>query len=163
MKVALGSDHRGTEAAHALLSHLRHAGHQPFILGESSGKVCDYPDNAFLVAQAIRTGDAKVGMLICGSGVGMAMAANKVPGIRAAAAYDEFLAEMSRRHNDANVLCLSGDLCTTAQLCAIADAFLAARFEGGRHERRVRKLDAIERGEDPTTVSPESAPASPAS
>jgi ribose 5-phosphate isomerase B len=160
MKIALGSDHRGIETAHTLVEHLRSGGHEPFILGETSGKACDYPDGAYLVAQAVRNRDADVGILICGSGIGMTMAANKVHGIRAAAVYDEFLAEMSRRHNNANVLCMSGDLCTAAQICAITDAFLAAQFEGGRHERRIRKLDLIERGEDPTAVQAgsESAP-----
>jgi len=157
MKIALGSDHRGAEAAHVLLEHLRQSGHEPSMRGETSGRAIDYPDSAFLVATAVCTGEVDVGMLICGSGVGMAMAANKVAGIRAAAAYDEFLAEMSRRHNGANVLCMSGDLCTTVQICAIADAFLAAEFEGGRHERRLGKIAAIERGEDPTVVSQESA------
>ena len=149
MKIVLGSDHRGAEAARALAEHLRLKGHEILMLGTYTGEPCDYPDNAYLVGKAVAGGEAEFGILICGSGVGMSMAGNKVPGVRAALAYDEFVAEMSRRHNNANVLCMSGDLCSIDHILTIADAFLAAEFEGGRHERRVNKLAAIERGEDP--------------
>lgn len=152
MKIALGSDHRGVEIVRALTEHLRHAGHETAVLGNSSGQPCDYPDNAYLVARAVVGGAADLGILVCGSGIGMSMAANKVPGIRAALAHDEFTAEMGRRHNDANVLCLAGDLSTIDQARAMIDAFLAATFEGGRHARRVNKMAAIERGENPAEV-----------
>ena len=152
MKIALASDHRGVEIVRGLVDHLRQAGHEPAVLGDSSGQPCDYPDQAYLVARAVAGGTADFGILVCGSGIGMSMAANKVPGIRAALAHDEFTAEMGRRHNDANVLCLSGDLSTIQQARAMTDAFLGATFEGGRHARRVSKLTAIERGENPADV-----------
>ncbi len=159
MRIALGCDHRGAEAVAALADHLGGSGHEPIVLGQNKGGPCDYPDNAYLVAKAVTTKQADCGVLICGSGVGMCMSSNKVPGIRAALAYDEFVAEMSRRHNDANVLCLSGDLCTIDQICSITDSFLSGEFEGGRHERRVKKMAAIERGENPSTLKTEIAPA----
>ena len=152
MKIALGSDHRGVEIVRALTKHLRQAGHGPTVLGDSSGQPCDYPDNAYLVARAVAGGTAELGILVCGSGIGMSVAANKVPGIRAALACDALAAEMGRRHNDANVLCLSGDRLSEPQACAILDAFLSATFEGGRHARRVNKMTAIERGENPAEV-----------
>jgi ribose 5-phosphate isomerase B len=152
VKIALGSDHRGVDMIHSLVEHLRLAGHEPVVLGESPGRPCDYPDIAYLVARAVVDGEAQFGILVCGSGIGMSMAANKVPGTRAALAHDEFTAEMSRRHNNANILCLSGDLSTNEQARAMADAFLGATFEGGRHARRVNKLTAIERGENPAEV-----------
>ncbi|MDY7108167.1 MAG: ribose 5-phosphate isomerase B [Planctomycetota bacterium] len=152
MKIALGSDHRGVDMVRSLVEHLRQAGHEPTVLGDSSGEPCDYPDIAHLVARAVVDGEAAFGILVCGSGIGMSMAANKVPGVRAALAHDEFTAEMGRRHNDANVLCMSGDLSTIEQARAMTDAFLGATFEGGRHARRVNKLAAIERGEDPAEV-----------
>jgi ribose 5-phosphate isomerase B len=153
MKIALGSDHRGAEAVSELVEHLKGAGHEPVILGLCTGEPCDYPDNAYLVGRAVSGGQADLGILVCGSGIGMSMAANKMPGIRAALAHDEPAAEMSRRHNDANVLCLSGDRLSKAHACAIADAFLSATFEGGRHARRVNKMTAIERGENPAEVN----------
>jgi ribose 5-phosphate isomerase B len=152
MKIALGSDHRGAEAVSALAVYLKEAGHEPVILGLCTGQPCDYPDNAYLVARAVSAGQADLGILVCGSGIGMSMAANKVPGIRAALACDELAAEMSRRHNDANVLCLSGDRSTIEQARAMVDALLSATFEGGRHARRVSKMAAIERGENPAEV-----------
>lgn len=152
MKIALGSDHRGAEAVGALVEHLKEAGHEPAVFGLCTGEPCDYPDNAYLVARAVVGGAADLGILVCGSGIGMSMAANKVPGIRAALAHDEFTAEMGRRHNDANVLCLSGDLSTIDQARAMTDAFLGATFEGGRHARRVNKMTAIERGENPAEM-----------
>jgi ribose 5-phosphate isomerase B len=152
VKIALGSDHRGTDMIRSLAEHLRHAGHEPTVLGDSSGQPCDYPDIAYLVARAVVDGEAEFGILACGSGIGMSMAANKVPGVRAALAHDEFTAEVSRRHNNANILCISGDLSTVDQARAMTDAFLRATFEGGRHARRVNKLTIIERGENPAEV-----------
>jgi ribose 5-phosphate isomerase B len=152
MKIALASDHRGVEIVRGLVDHLRQAGHETAVLGDSSGRPCDYPDGAYLVARAVAGGAAELGILVCGSGIGMSMAANKAPGIRAALACDELAAEMSRRHNDANVLCLSGDRATLEGARAMVDAFLGATFEGGRHARRVNKMTAIERGENPAEL-----------
>ena len=152
MKIALGSDHRGAEAIQSLRKYLEAHGHEPVIHGDCSGEACDYPDNAFLVASAVSDGDAQIGILVCGTGIGMSIAANKVSGVRAAVAFDERAAEISRRHNDANVLCMSGDRATTDQIMSMSEAFLAAPFDGGRHERRVRKINAIEAGTDPAAL-----------
>jgi ribose 5-phosphate isomerase B len=149
MKIALGMDHRGVKAGRALIEHLSGAGHETEVLGPCSREPCDYPDVAWLVSRAVATGDAQRGILICGTGIGASIAANKVPGIRAALAHDEASAELSRRHNDANVLCLAGDELSDEQVFAIVDRWLASPFDGGRHERRVNKIAAMERGEDP--------------
>ena len=149
MKIALGTDHHGIEIGQVLVRHLRAEGHEVVSLGECRGEPCDYPDNAFLVARAVADGEAQRGILICGTAIGMSIAANKVPGIRAALVHNEAAAEISRRHNDANVLCLSGDTTPLQQVPKIVDAWLDTPFDGGRHERRVRKIMAIERGENP--------------
>jgi RpiB/LacA/LacB family sugar-phosphate isomerase len=149
MRIALGMDHRGVRAGRVLLEHLPRAGHEVVALGPTEGDSWDYPDVAWLVGRAVADGEAERGILICGTGIGASIAANKVPGVRAALAHDEAAAEMSRRHNDANVLCLAGDELSDEQICAVTDRWLAGAFEGGRHERRVRKIAAIERGENP--------------
>lgn len=149
MKIALGTDHHGIEIGQVLVQHLRAEGHEVARLGECGCEPCDYPDNAFLVARAVADGEAQRGILICATAIGMSIAANKVPGIRAALVHDEAAAEISRRHNDANVLCLSGDTTPLQQVPKIVDAWLDTPFDGGRHERRVRKIMAIERGENP--------------
>jgi len=146
MKIALASDHRGAESVRALIERLRDLGHEPLPCGPTTDEPRDYPDGALLVGTAVSRGDAECGILVCGSGIGVSIAANKVVGVRAALAQDATAAEMSRRHNDANVLCMSADRNDIGQILAIADAFLAARFEGGRHARRVEKITAIESG-----------------
>jgi ribose 5-phosphate isomerase B len=159
MKIALGMDHRGVKAGRALMTHLPKAGHEVAVLGPCSGEPCDYPDVAWLVGRAVATGKAQRGVLVCGTGIGASIAANKIPGIRAALAHDEATAQLSRGHNDANVLCLAGDELADEQLFAIVDRWLASPFDGGRHERRVRKIAAIERGEDPVEAVPDPATA----
>lgn len=144
MKIALASDHRGEKAVEVIAAHLDGLGHEPLILADCHGESCDYPDQALPVAKAVRSGEARFGILVCGSGIGISIAANKVPGIRAALVHEPEAAEMSRRHNDANVLCLAGDRLAPNELEAVVDAFLEARFEGGRHQRRVDKIEAIE-------------------
>ena len=123
------------------------------MVGTCDGEACDYPDDAYLVARAVADGDADRGILSCGSGIGMSIAANKVNGVRAALVFDEVAAARSRRHNDANVLCLSPELTPVDQIRKIVDVWLAEPFEGGRHAKRVAKIAAIERGEDPATVT----------
>ena len=150
MKIALGSDHRGSQSARSLKQHLESEGHDVTVCGDCTGVVTDYPDHAWSVSQAITSGSAQFGILICGSGIGMSIAANKVPGIRAALVSDELTAELSRAHNDANVLCLSGDLIGQHLIQRIVDTWLATSFEGGRHARRVGKLALIEQGQDPS-------------
>jgi len=153
MKIALGADHRGDTSAKALLAHLQSAGQQVTLLGDCGGQACDYPDNAYLVSKAVADGKAERGILICGSGIGVSIAANKIKGIRAALVFDEFGAAMSRSHNDANVLCLSADATPIKEIMAIVERWLKEPFEGGRHLRRVMKIAAIERGEDPSRVT----------
>jgi ribose 5-phosphate isomerase B len=153
MRIALGADHRGDAAIKALAPQLRAAGHDVAILGDCGGQACDYPDNAYIVSKAVSEGDCHRGILICGSGIGVCIAANKVHGIRAALVFDEIAAGMSRSHNDANVLCLSADTTSAKEILAICDTWLKTPFDGGRHERRVRKIAAIERGEDPMSVT----------
>jgi ribose 5-phosphate isomerase B len=153
MKIALGADHRGAAATRQLSDRLRSLGHEVVQLGNLSGEACDYPESAFLVGSAVARRDVELGILLCGTGIGMCIAANKVKGVRAAPAHDELTAEMSRGHNDANVLCLSADLLGQRIIEKIVDAFLATPFQGGRHERRVRKIAAIEGGGDPGSVA----------
>lgn len=152
MKIALGADHRGTQAVKMLGDRLRSSGHEVVIMGSQSGEPCDYPEPAYLVGNAIARGEIERGILICGTGLGMAMAANKVKGVRAVTAHDELTAEMGRGHNDANIMCLSADLLGQRIIEKIVDVFLATPFEAGRHERRLKKVAAIESGIDPSTV-----------
>jgi len=150
MKIALGSDHRGNQIAQALVNHLSAGGHEVTVHGECGGQSCDYPDVAWMVCSAIRDGQADRGILICGTGIGMSVAANKVPGIRAGMSQDELAAQLSRSHNDANVLCLSADLIGQTLAKRMVDIFLSTPFEGGRHARRLAKIAQIERGEAPS-------------
>jgi ribose 5-phosphate isomerase B len=120
------------------------------VLGECSGASCDYPDIAWLVANAVARGESERGILVCGTGIGMCIAANKVDGIRAALASDELAAQLSRSHNDANVLCLSADLIGPILAKRILDVWMSTSFEGGRHERRLAKITRIEHGQDPS-------------
>jgi ribose 5-phosphate isomerase B len=152
MKIALGSDHRGIVVANALVNHLRAEGHEVEILGECSAASSDYPDVAWLVGRAVGERQVDRGILICGTGIGMCIAANKLQGIRAAMAQDELSAQLSRTHNDANVLCLSADLIGQTLAKRVVDVWTKTQFEGGRHQRRLNKIAAIERGEDPGAV-----------
>jgi ribose 5-phosphate isomerase B len=156
MRIALGADHRGDAAMKSLGPQLRAAGHEISIHGDCQGQACDYPDQAWLVAQAVKNGEADRGILICGSGIGVSIAANKVPGVRAALVFDELAAGLSRSHNDCNVLCLSADTTPAKEIVQIVDTWLKTTFDGGRHARRVKKIEMIERGEDPTNVQIES-------
>lgn len=149
MKIAIGSDHRGRDAGAKLASFLKTLGHVVDLLGDITSESCDYPDSAYLVGQAVTNGDADRGILLCSNGIGMSIAANKIPGVRAALVYDQNNAQRSKMHNDANVLCLGGESTTTQQLEKIVEAWLTADFEGGRHASRVEKIKAIERGENP--------------
>lgn len=140
MKIAVGSDHAGFGAKQALLAELRKAGHEVGDLGPSGPESVDYPDFALAVGLAVSRGKSECGILICGTGIGMSMAANRIPGIRAAVCHDEFTARMSREHNNANVLCLGARVLAHDAMARIAAAWLAAGFEGGRHGRRVQKI-----------------------
>ncbi len=150
MKIALGMDHRGVDVGRMLTAALPGEGHEVQVLGPCDEDSCDYPDVTWPVAKAVAAGEADRGILICGTGIGASIAANKVSGVRAALVHDETTAELSRRHNDANVLCLAGDVLTDdEQILRIVNVWLATPFDGGRHARRVKKIAAIERGENP--------------
>lgn len=149
MRIAIGSDHRGAGVATAIAARLTDAGHEIIHLGGCSTEPCDYPEPAYRVGRCISGGQADRGVLVCGTGIGMSIAANKVAGVRAALAFDEMTARLSRSHNDANVLCLSADLLGSKVIERIVDIFFTEGFDGGRHARRVQKIHAIESGEDP--------------
>jgi len=141
MRIAIASDHRGYELKKRLLHSLEKLGHQVNNLGANSQESTDYPDFAFAVAETVGKGQADRGILICGTGIGMCMAANKVQGVRAANCHDIITAELCRRHNDANVLCLSGDLLGEELVERLVKTFLTTDFEAGsRHSRRVDKI-----------------------
>ena len=153
MNIALWSDHRGVYVGRHLLNWFAQSEHAVIDVGGHAERPSDYPDVAFAVGQRVSAGLADFGVLVGGTGIGMAIAANKIPGIRAALVHDEIGAEMSRRHNDANVLCLAADMLGPRIIDSIMQKWLATPFERGRHERRVRKLGIIERGDDPTGVT----------
>ncbi|MFN9975624.1 MAG: ribose 5-phosphate isomerase B [Phycisphaerae bacterium] len=152
MKIALGADHRGVAAIKLLAEKLGREGHTVEIVGDSSGQPCDYPEPAFRVASKVASGASDLGVLICGTGVGMSIAANKVKGVRAANVHDELTAQLSRSHNDANVMCLSADLLGQRLIEKIVEEAIATPFSGGRHTRRLEKIGAIEQGKDPASV-----------
>ena len=140
-RVAVGSDHGGFELKDILKHHLQRRGISISDLGTHSPGSTDYPDFAQAVAEQVTAEKSDFGLLICTTGVGMSIAANKLPGVRAALVFDEQMASMARQHNNANVLCLGARLTPPEQACRIVDAFLTASFEGGRHERRVKKME----------------------
>ena len=144
MKIAIGSDHRGFEAKRRVVPLLQQLGHEVLDVGTDSRESVDYPDFALQVASAVGEGRVERGVLICGTGIGMCIAANKVRGVRAAPCHDSITAEMSRRHNDANVLCLSADLLGAELLDRMVRIWLETDFEGGRHARRVDKIARYE-------------------
>ena len=146
MKVATGSDHAGYEVKERIREMLTGLGHENLDKGTDSQESCDYPDYARAVAQSVSAGESDRGILVCGTGIGMSMVANKVRGVRAAKVCSEVESRMSRLHNNANVLCLGArSLDFESQIRPIVEAWLAAEFEGGRHERRVSKMMAIEK------------------
>jgi ribose 5-phosphate isomerase B len=144
-RVIAGSDHAGLALRAEAVRVAKGAGFEVEDLGPFSGDSVDYPDYARQVADAVATGRARFGILVCGTGIGMSIAANKVKGVRAAVCTSEFEARMARAHNDANVLCIGQRVVGGGLGEAIVAAFLAAPFEGGRHARRVEKIGALER------------------
>ena len=144
MRIAIGSDHRGFGLKEALKELLAELGHEWVDFGCQGEEPVDYPDIARPLAEAVAAGEYERGILICGSGVGMSIAANKVKGIRAALCHDTFAGRLTRRHNDANVLCLGGWCIGRGVAEDIVRLFLSEDFEGGRHARRLEKIRAIE-------------------
>jgi ribose 5-phosphate isomerase B len=144
MKIAVGSDHRGVRIKGQILSQLAELGHEGIDAGPSESESVDYPDFATKVARAVSCKDVDRGILICGTGMGMAITANKFPGVRAVTCHDDVTAEMSRRHNDANIMCLSADMLGDRLLGRIVDLWMRTEFEGGRHQRRIEKILQLE-------------------
>ena len=141
MSIVIGSDHAGWNLKKAIKEYLEAKGIEVADIGPATNEPCDYSDKALEAAQAIADGKYSRGILICGTGVGMSMAANRVRGVRAALCWTEYLARMSRAHNNANVLCL-GERATGVDLAlSILDVWLNTEFEGGRHSRRIAKFD----------------------
>ncbi len=143
MKIAIGSDHAGFEAKELLIRALKDE-HDITDCGTESSDSVDYPDVAEKVSRLVSTGKAERGILICGTGIGMSISANKIRGIRAAVCHNEESAKTSRLHNDANVLCMGARLLSKKQIIHIAEAWLSTDFEGGRHSRRVEKMMRLE-------------------
>ena len=146
MKIAIASDHRGYVIKGKILALIAELGHEASDMGTDSSDSVDYPDYGSKVAQAVSQGTVDRGILICGTGMGMCITANKFPGVRACTCHDDLTAEMSRRHNDANVLCLSADLLGDRLVNRMVEIWLKTEFEGGRHARRVEKISQIEAG-----------------
>src|SRR5208282_2732736 len=140
-RVALGCDHAGFQLKEALRHYLENAQITLSDLGANSAEVSDYPDYARAVGEAVAGGRCELGILICGTGIGMSMAANKIPGVRAALVFDEQMAALARQHNNANVLCLGATVTAPERAQKILQAFLAAQFDGGRHEQRLSKME----------------------
>ncbi len=152
MKIVVGSDHRGFEAKQQIKAIIAQLGHECIDVGTTDSNPVDYPDPAYLAAMAVAKKQADKAILACGTGIGMSITANKIKGIRAALCHDELSAQISRHHNDANVLCVSGDLTGEVLLRKIVEVWLSTEFNGGRHLRRIRKITAIEEGKEPREV-----------
>lgn len=140
MNVALSSDHRGFHAKEQIKAYLNETGHHVVDFGCDSPASCDYPDTALAGSASVASGESDRGILFCGTGIGTSIAANKVRGIRAALCHDELTAELSRRHNNANVLCLPADLLGDELLRRVVAVWLRTEYEGGRHDRRLQKI-----------------------
>ncbi|MBX5464144.1 MAG: ribose 5-phosphate isomerase B [Clostridia bacterium] len=144
MKVALGADHGGFALKEAIRGWLEQAGHEVLDFGTHSEEACDYPDLARPAAEAVARGEAERAILVCGTGIGMSIVANKVAGVRAALCHDAYTARLSREHNDANVLCLGGRVLGPGVAREMVEIWLATPFAGGRHARRVAKVEALD-------------------
>ena len=142
--IVIGSDHGGLSMKEALKSYLERRSVKVSDAGTDTDASVDYPDFGLKVAETVRSGGAEAGILICGTGIGMSIAANKVPGIRAALVTDVFMARMAKEHNNANVLVLGGRVLDEQKACDLVGAWLDATFEGGRHQGRLDKIAEIE-------------------
>ena len=143
--IVIGSDHGGLNLKTALNSYLKRRGVEVTDAGTNGDASVDYPDFGQKVAETVISGDAELGILICGTGIGMSITANKIPGIRAALVTDVFMARMAREHNNANVLVLGGRVLDEQKACDLVGAWLDATFEGGRHQARLDKITALEK------------------
>jgi len=145
MRIAVGSDHRGFAVRERIIELLKRLHQEVVDAGTHSCDSVDYPDIAAVVAEQVSTGQVDRGILICGTGIGMCITANKFPHVRAAPCHDDLSAEMSRRHNDLNVLCLSADMLGEKLIDRMVEIWLKTEFEGGRHARRVDKIAQLEK------------------
>ena len=141
MRIAIGADHRGFSIRTKVADLLRQLGHEVEDVGTFSPEAVDYPDIAAEVAGRVSRGEVERGILVCGTGLGMCIAANKFPGVRATPCHDDLTAELSRRHNDSNILCLSADLLGERLIDRMIELWLNTPFEGGRHQRRVASIE----------------------
>lgn len=155
LRISIASDHRGVQIKSRLIQALAATGFSISDEGTNSDKSVDYPDFAKHVATKVSNGEADRGILICGTGIGMSITANKFPRVRAASCYDEVMVEMSRRHNDVNVLCLPGDMIGDRSIDDLVLMWLQTEFDGGRHADRVKKISTIEQ----TNIEASSSPA----
>lgn len=145
MKIAIAADHGGLNLKNEIKAYLLSGGHEVIDFGTDSFESCDYPDFALPAAEAVACGKCERGIIICSTGIGVSMVANKVPGVRCAHCHDSYCAEFTRRHNDANVLAMGEKVVGVGYALKIVDIFLNTEFEGGRHQRRVDKITAIEK------------------
>ena len=144
MKLAIGNDHVAVEMKKEIKKYLEDKGIEVIDVGTNSTESFNYPISGYKVGKMVASGEVDGGVLICGTGVGISMAANKVKGIRACCCSDSFSCEYTRRHNDANALCMGGRVVGPGLACQLVDLFLNTEFEGGRHQRRIDKLTALE-------------------
>ncbi len=144
-KIVIASDHGGLTTKSALIASLTAAGVEVEDFGTSNGDSVDYPDFAALVASAIARGEVDRGILVCGTGIGIAIAANKFPGVRAAVIHDEFTAQMSKQHNNANIIALGGRTMEPEQACRLVEIWRTVEYEGGRHQLRLDKIARLEK------------------
>lgn len=147
MKIAIGCDHGGFDHKNAIAEHLKERGFSVTDFGIYENKSVDYPQIALKVANSVSSGENELGILVCGTGIGMSMAANKVNGIRAAACSDHFSAKYTRLHNNANILCLGGRVIGIGTALELADLFVDTEYEGGRHQKRIDMITDIEKSQ----------------
>lgn len=145
MKIAIACDHGGINLKKEVVKYLEEHGYTAVDFGTDSTDSCDYPDFALPAAEAVANGECEKGILICSTGIGVSMVANKVPGVRCAHCHDSYCAEFTRRHNDANVLTIGEKVVGVGYALKIVETFLNTEFEGGRHQRRVDKITAVEK------------------
>ena len=147
MKIAVGSDHAGFNAKQQVIEYLKEKGFEVVDFGTYSTESCDYPEFGYRVAKAVQTGECEKGVVICSTGIGISIAANKVKGIRCGLCTNAFMAQKTRLHNDSNVLAMGASVTPFEEMKQIIDVYFSTGFEGGRHARRVDKITAIENGE----------------
>ena len=145
MKIAIACDHGGFNLKNKIIAHVKAAGHEVVDFGTNMAESCDYPDYALLAAEAVASGECERGIVVCSTGIGASIVANKVPGVRCAHCHDCYCAEFTRLHNDSNVLALGEKVVGEGYALKIVDTFLNTGFEGGRHQRRIDKITAIEK------------------